>query len=224
MKRILFLSIALSLMVGACLPALPQSQENPTPISETDLQATAAVLSQQTLQALPTDTSAPSKTPVVVTPSLTATQPTPTETVNPVLLTLTATLLAGTPTLGTETAITGTVQSATETVLANASATQGTPLPLSYGTLPPNLPYGTIDLFNKSHVEVYISLRCVTKDGYVTILEYPVKQNFKVSAPAGRYTYIAWVGGRQFDGSFTMDNDGFVTITFFKERVNVKKD
>ena len=224
MKRILFLSIALSLMVGACLPALPQSQENPTPISETDLQATAAVLSQQTLQALPTDTSAPSETPVVVSPSLTATQPTPTETVNPVLLTLTATLLAGTPTLGTETAVTGTVQSATETVFANASATQGTPLPLSYGTLPPNLPYGTIDLFNKSHVEVYISLRCVTKDGYVTILEYPVKQNFKVSAPAGRYTYIAWVGGRQFDGSFTMDNDGFVTITFFKERVNVKKD
>ena len=224
MKRILFLSIALSLLVGACLPALPQSQENPTPISETDLQATAAVLSQQTLQALPTDTSAPSETPVVVTPSLTATQPTPTETVNPVLLTLTATLLAGTPTLGTETAITGTVQSVTETVFANASATQGTPLPLSYGTLPPNLPYGTIDLFNKSHVEVYISLRCVTKDGYVTILEYPVKQNFKVSAPAGRYTYIAWVGGRQFDGSFTMDNDGFVTITFFKERVNVKKD
>ena len=224
MKRILFLSIALSLMVGACLPALPQSQENPTPISETDLQATAAVLSQQTLQALPTDTSAPSETPVVVTPSLTATQPTPTETVNPVLLTLTATLLAGTPTLGTETAITGTVQSVTETDFANASATQGTPLPLSYGTLPPNLPYGTIDLFNKSHVEVYISLRCVTKDGYVTILEYPVKQNFKVSAPAGRYTYIAWVGGRQFDGSFTMDDDGFVTITFFKERVNVKKD
>ena len=224
MKRILFLSIALSLLVGTCLPALPQSQENPTPVSETDLQATAAVLSQQTLQALPTDTSAPSETPVVVSPSLTATQPTPTETVNPVLLTLTATLLAGTPTLGTETAGTGTVQSATETVFANASATQGTPLPLSYGTLPPNLPYGTIDLFNKSHVEVYISLRCVTKDGYVTILEYPVKQNFKVSAPAGRYTYIAWVGGRQFDGSFTMDNDGFVTITFFKERVNVKKD
>lgn len=224
MKRILFLSIALSLLVGACLPALPQTQENPTPVSDADLQGTAVVLSQQTLQALPSDTSVPSETPIVVTPSQTATQPTPTETVNPVLLTLTATLLAGTPTLGTETAITGTVQSATEAVTVNASATQGTPQPLSYGTLPPTLPYGTIDLFNKSHVEVYISLRCVTKDGYVTILEYPVKQNFKVSAPSGKYTYIAWVGGRQFDGSFTMDEDGFVTITFFKERVNVKKD
>lgn len=224
MKRILFLSIALSLLVGACLPAFPQSQENPTPISEAELQATAAVLSQQTLQALPSDTSVPSETPIVVTPSLTATQPTPTETVNPVLLTLTATLLAGTPTLGTETAITGTSQSTTDAASANPTVTQGTPQPLSYGTLPPNLPYGTIDLFNKSHVEVYISLRCVTKDGYVTVLEYPVKQNFKVSAPAGKYTYVAWVGGRQFDGSFTMDNDGFITITFFKERVNVKKD
>jgi hypothetical protein len=224
MKKIFFVSIVLSLLVGACLPAVPTSQENPTPISEVDLQVTAAVLAQQTLQALPSDTAVPSNTPVVVTPSQTATQPTPTETVNPVLLTLTATLLAGTPTLGTETAITGTVQSATETVLANASVTQGTPQPLSYGTLPPNLPYGTIDLFNKSHVDVYISLRCVTKDGSVTILEYPVKKNFKISAPAGKYTYIAWVGGRQFDGGFTMDNDGFVTITFFKERVNVKKD
>lgn len=224
MKRILFLSLALSLLVGGCLPAIPQTQENPTPVSEVDLQGTAAVLSQQTLQALPSDTSVPSETPVVVTPSQTATQPTPTETVNPVLLTLTATLLAGTPTLGTETAITGTVQSATEVAAVNATATQGTLQPLSYGTLPPTLPYGTIDLFNKSHVEVYISLRCVTKDGYVTILEYPVKQNFKVSAPAGKYTYVAWVGGRQFDGSFTMDEDGFVTITFFKERVNIKKD
>lgn len=224
MKRILFLSLALSLLVGGCLPAIPQTQENPAPVSEVDLQGTAAVLSQQTLQALPSDTSVPSETPVVVTPSQTATQPTPTETVNPVLLTLTATLLAGTPTFGTETAITGTVQSTTEAAAVNATATQGTPQPLSYGTLPPTLPYGTIDLFNKSHVEVYISLRCVTKDGYVTILEYPVKQNFKVSAPAGKYTYVAWVGGRQFDGSFTMDEDGFVTITFFKERVNVKKD
>lgn len=224
MKRILFLAIAASMVIGACSPVLPQAQANPTPIAEVDLQATAAILSQQTLQALPTNTSVPSETPVVVTPSLTATQPTPTETTNPVLLTLTATLLAGTPTLGTVTAITGTAQSTTDAASVNPTATQGTPQPLVYGTLPPNLAYGTIDLFNKSQVDVYVSLRCVTKDGYVTILEYPVKKNFKVSAPAGKYTYIAWVGGRQFDGGFTMDNDGFITITFFKERINVKKD
>lgn len=222
MKRLLFVLIVMSLMIGACMPALPQTQENPTPISEADLQGTAAVLSQQTLQAIPTSTALPTETPVVVTPSETPTQPTPTETVNPVLLTLTATLLAGTPTsVGTASTAAGT---GTPLAAVNPSATSGTPQPLFYGTLPPNLPYGTIDLFNKSHVDVYISLRCVTKDGYITILEYPVKKNFKVSAPAGKYTYIAWVGGRQFDGSFTMDNDGFISITFFQDRINVKKE
>jgi hypothetical protein len=229
MKRFLFLSIALSLMISACMPALSQPQENPTPISEADLQVTAAVISQQTLQALPTQTALPSETPVIVTPSVTATQPTVTETVNPVLLTLTATLLAGTPTLGTEAALTGTVVSPAETGTpiagaVNPSATSGTAQPLLYGTLPPNLAYGTINLFNKSQADVYISLRCVTKEGYITILEYPVKKNFKISAPAGKYTYVAWVGGRQFDGSFTMNNDGFLTITFFKDRINVTKN
>jgi hypothetical protein len=225
MKRFLFLYIAVSLMIGACMPAVSQPQEGPTPISESDLQATAAIISQQTLQALPTATARPSETPVVVTPSQTAIQATATETVNPAFLTLTATLLAGTPTLGTESAVTGTAQTGAPTdATVNSTATSGTPQPLFYGTLPPKLPYGTIDLFNKAQVDVYISMRCVTKDGYVTILEYPVKKNFKVSAPAGKYTYIAWVGGRQFDGSFSMDNDGFITITFFKDRINVKKD
>jgi hypothetical protein len=224
MKRLIFLSVIMSLALGACLPAPSQPQEFPTPISEADLQGTAAVISQQTLQALPTNTAIPSETPVIVTPSQTATQPTATETINPVLLTLTATLLAGTP---VNTAITGTPPTpaaGTPSATTVPATLDGTAQPLFYGTLPPNLPYGTVTFFNKSHVDVYISLRCVTKDGYVTILEYPVNKNFKASAPAGKYTYIAWVGGRQFDGSFTMDNDGFITITFFKDKINVKKN
>ena len=225
MKKMILLAAALSLMLSACAPLFSQPAANPTPISEADLQATAAVLSQQTLQALPSNTPLPTETPVIVTPSETATQAPATKTSNPVLLTLTATLLAGTP-IG-ETQAVGTTASAQGTgtpVAAAPSATVGTPQPLFYGTLPPDLDYGTIDLFNKAHVDVYISLRCVTKDGYVTILEYPVKKNFKAAAPAGKYTYVAWVGGRQFDGSFTMDNDGFISITFYKDRVNVKKN
>jgi hypothetical protein len=228
MKRLFFVFAMLSLMLSACLPAFSQPQENPTPVSEADLQSTAAVLSQQTLQALPTATTLPSETPVIFTPSQAATQPTATETVNPVLLTLTATLLAGTSTTGTQTAITGTPSTQGATGASSATnvspALDGTPRPLFYGTLPPDLPSGTLSLFNKSHVDAYVSLRCVTKDGYVTILEYPVKKNFNTSAPAGKYTYVAWVGGRQFDGSFTLDQDGFITITFFKDRINVKKN
>src|SRR5688572_21712071 len=91
MKKMFFLITSLGLLMSACLPAsLQPDAASPAPISEADLQATAAVLSQQTLQALPTFTVPPSNTPVVTTP--TATQATPTETQDPAALTLTATL------------------------------------------------------------------------------------------------------------------------------------
>lgn len=224
MKKSLVVFLALSIFLGACsaIPGLGQPQASaPTPISQADLEATSAVFVQQTLQALPSATSLPTETPVIVTPTktptVTATQPTPTETGIPALLTLTATLnaIAGTP------ATAGTVVG--NPVVGTATATIEAQ-PLTHGTLPPNLPYGTINLFNKSHADVYVSLRCVTKEGYVTLLEYPVKKNFDVSAPAGKYTYVAWVGGRQFDGSFTLEADGYMTITFFKDKVNIKKN
>lgn len=223
MKKSLFVFLILSLFLGACsaIPGLSQPESNaPTPISQEDLEATSAVFVQQTLDALPTNTIVPSETPVIVpptkTPTVTATLPTPTETGVPALLTLTATLSAASATPGTEVGnpVVGTIP-ATATIEAQ---------PLTHGTLPPNLPYGTINLFNKSHVDVYIALRCVTKEGYVTLLEYPVNKTYKVSAPAGKYTYVAWVGGRQFDGSFALENDGYMTITFFKERINIKKN
>lgn len=224
MKRLLLVSVLLGLLVSACLPA-SQPQENPTPVSEADLRLTAAVISQQTLQALPTNPAPPSETPIVFTPSQTVTQATATETINPVLLTLTATLLAGTPTTGTQITVTGTPPTQGASSATTVPPTlDGTPQPLFHGTMPPDLPAGTLSLFNKSHVDTYVSFRCVTKDGYVTIIEYPVKKNFNVSAPAGKYTYVAWVGGRQFEGSFTLDKDGFVTITFYQNRINVKKD
>lgn len=222
-KLILFFSMAV--VIAACLPAPAQQDTNPSPIPDEILQVTAAVLAEQTLQAAaPTETTLPSETPVIVTPSLTATLPTPTETVNPVLLTLTATLLAGTPTNDPAVAIAESTTSSTPsaTTIASTGPITGSPEPLFYGTLPPNLPYGTVNLFNRAHVEVYISLRCVTKDGYVTIIEYPVKKTVTASAPAGKYTYVAWVGGQKFQGSFSLDKDGFVTITFFNDKVNVK--
>lgn len=220
-KRILFV-ITLAGLLSACLPSLPGSQNGPTPIPDEELQLTAAVLSEQTLAALPTQSPIPTETPIILSPEATATQPAPTETENPVLLTLTATLLVGTPTLGTPSSETVTLE--TPTPGTQSTAIPGNPSGGVVGTQAPFLPYGTIQLFNKSDADAYISLRCVTKEGYVTLLEYPVLKNFSVQAPAGSYTYIAWVGGRQFDGSFKMDKDGFVTITFYKNRINVKKE
>ncbi|NOH03525.1 MAG: hypothetical protein HND47_16965 [Chloroflexi bacterium] len=95
MKKLLITVLLSGLVLSACLPAT-QGAGNPTPLSEADLQGTAAVLSQQTLQAPPSPTVAPSETPVVLTPTTTADPATPTKTPNPLLLTLTATLGTGT--------------------------------------------------------------------------------------------------------------------------------
>ncbi len=229
MRKKLVLFSVLSFLFSACLPAFgqPTAEVPPTltPLSNADLQLTADFFSQQTLQAIPTNTSVPSETPVVVTA---------TETQNPVLLTLTATL--GTGTVTAENTVTGTVP--TSAVIAGTLPFTGTPSatsnpfstatstieaqPQFYGTLPPALPFGYVILINKAKADAYISLRCVTKDGYVTYLEYPVNGTVKSKSPAGQYTYVAWVGGRQFTGSFSLSKGDDLTITLFKDKITIK--
>jgi hypothetical protein len=94
--------------------------------------------------------------------------------------------------------------------------------PRFFGTLPPALPFGNVKLVNKAKVDVYVSLQCTTIDGYKTIIEYPVFGSFSVSAPAGRYNYVAWVGGRQFQGSFRLSKGEDLSITFNKDKVTIK--
>ncbi len=229
MNRIIALVIFLSILLSACLPASSQPQAaNLTPISDTVLQATAAILAQQTLQSLPTNTSLPSSTPIVTTPTHTPTLTTPTETQNPILLTLTATLGTGTVAPGTDIAgsstLTGVETAQTTNTPGNTSnpLTPTTPHPQFYGTLPPAVPYNLIVLTNKAEVDVYISLRCETPSGNVTILEYPVKKITEVEAPVGQYTYVAWVGGRQFTGAFALSKDKAIKVDFFKSRIAIK--
>jgi hypothetical protein len=101
-----------------------------------------------------------------------------------------------------------------------ASATLGI---RTYGTLPPqNRPYTTITLINKAKREAYISLQVVTDQGY-TIIEYPVKSVVKVKIPVGYYTYVAWVGGRQFVGYFHVSKDQAPTIIMLKDKIEVRQ-
>lgn len=231
MKKKLVLLLVLSFLFSACLPAFTTETANvPTPISEADLQLTAAVFSQQTLNAIPSDTSVPTETPVIVTATNTENPATATETQNPVLLTLTATLGTGTViaenTTGTlNPSIVGTLPftgtpSATLNPLTRTATIE--PEPLFHGTLPPSLPFGFISIINKSKVDAYISLRGVTKDGYVTYIEYPVEGTINTKAIAGKYTYVAWVGGREFTGSFSLSKDNDLVITLFKDRITIK--
>ena len=228
MKKV-FLFTALCVTLSACIPAVFQTDAaSPAPISEADLQATAAILSQQTLQSLPSPTLAPSNTPVMVmgTTISTPTQATPTETQNPILLTLTATLGTGTVIAGTSTTgtpATGTPGTSTVTPNPAFSATPTETLhPQHYGTMPPNLPFGDVTLINESRAEVYVSLQCTTKDGYVTIIEYPVGRKVTTSAPAGEYIYVVWVGGNKIVGEFVLGGSQNLTMTIYKDRVAIK--
>jgi hypothetical protein len=94
--------------------------------------------------------------------------------------------------------------------------------PRFYGTLPPAIPFGKVTLVNRAKVDVYVSLQCTTIDGQKTIIEYPVFGMREVSAPAGNYNYVAWVGGRQFLGSFRLDKGEDLTITFRKDKITLK--
>ncbi len=219
MKRTTVLVLATAFILSACIPSLPSLQQ-PTEAPAVDVQATdaavAATQAAETLNALPT----PTLEPATDTPEPTATDteaPTATETV-------TETLTPDPNITATETAVTttatgtGTPPTATQFV---ATATE-TLHPRFFGTLPPALPYGKVRLINRAKAEVYVSLHCTTVDGDTTIIEYPVAGRMNVSAPAGKYTYVAWVGGREFQGSFGLSKGEDIEITFNKDKVTIK--
>jgi hypothetical protein len=218
MKRTAVLILATVFILSACIPAPFLGQPTVTPA--VDAQATeaamAATFAAETLNALPTPTLMPATEPLEPTatdtelPSVTATA---TETVSPdPNATSTETMIPQTAT------ITGTLPTATQVV---TTATE-TLYPRFFGTLPPALPFGQVKLSNRAKVDVYVSLQCTTIDGYKTIIEYPVFGSFSVSAPAGRYNYVAWVGGRQFQGSFRLSKGEDLSITFNKDKVTIK--
>jgi hypothetical protein len=226
MKKMVYLLAALCFTVSACLFPVATSQPQaatPAPLSEVDGEATVAFQVEQTLQSLPTPTLAPSNTPVVITststPTLAVPSATPTETQNPILLTLTATLGTGTVSVGT---------AATLPLTATPNpAISVTPIGTNhyqyYGTMPPNLPFGSISMLNKSKAEAYISLQCTTPDGYKTVIEYPVGgSRLNIDAPAGKYIYVAWVGGRKITGNFKLDKVQDLMLTIYKDRVEIK--
>jgi hypothetical protein len=145
---------------------------------------------------------------------------TPTETQNPVLaVTLgNGTVAAGTASLTSTVGVTPPTGTPNPAIGATPTETLH---PRFFGTVPPDPPFGHIGLVNKSKAEAYISLQCVSPDGRETIIEYPVRRSVSVKAPAGSYFFVAWVGGRQMTGSFHLGKDAEITLTLFKDRVEV---
>lgn len=230
MKRKAVLVLVTALLLSACIPALPSLQQ-PTDAPVVDVQATDAAMAEthtvETLNALPTPTLEPAT--ATLEPTATDTEaPTATETETEIA-TETLTPDPNATNVETSVTVTGTVFTSTATVTGTpptatplvATATE-TLHPRFFGTLPPAIPYGKVTLINKSKAEAYISMDCTTVGGYRTIIEYPVYGRIKVSAPAGWYTYVAWVGGREYQGSFGLKSGGDVEITIGKGKITIK--
>lgn len=226
MKKILALFAAVCFTLSACIPdALqPQPVASPASISDADIQATVAAQVAQTVESLPTPTLLPSSTPFVITatniPTLTPLPSTSTNT--PSLTPSPSSVTPGTVTAVSSATSVASALASTGTADPGATAT-GTAHYQYYGTMPPDLPSGKVVLSNMSKRDAYISMQCTTPDGYVTIIEYPVGGS-RVNAriPAGNYFYVAWVGGKQFTGSFNLKKSEEVVIRMYKDRVEVK--
>lgn len=230
-KTVLVLVSVLALLFGACsqIPGLtptPGSVSSPTVNPDDQFQTAVA----QTLTAqptLPSDAITATATPVVTeTPTLVA-SPVLSNTDTPTAVqNATATLV---PDLSaTSITATGHVPTATNfpanfTPTAAGQVTAIWTLAIrTYGTLPPAVPFSQVTLINKANAEAYISLQVTMPNGEYSIIEYPVEGRVQIQAPVGSYLYVAWVGGRKLVGEFRLHNNDDLSITLFKDRVQIK--
>ena len=213
MKKIIFSILTLALAAVAC---------STSDFTQTVVPSTATLDVQKINVAL-TQTKAAQTTPtfVPVTDTLTATEASPetpatdtsTSTPEPNLTTTPATSTSGPANSTTATLITSQAGAPTLTPTLGI---------LTYGTLPPAVPFSKVTLINKSKAQAYISMQNYPADGNVAILEYPVEKRVEVKAPLGNYVYVVWVGGRKISGSFVLQKDNDVTITIYKDKVVVQ--
>jgi hypothetical protein len=223
LKKFHFVVLIATTVLTACLPAFLQPSADPA--QQPDVAATIAAgltAAAQTLESQATPTLVPSATRTA-TASATHT-PTATHSAVPTASeTPTGTVFA---TLTTGTAVTATNVTGTPSTPIQPTSPSGSPTPTLYprffGTLPPAIPSGKLTIINRSKSEVYISLRVVTSDGQISILEYPVPRRLEFRAPAGKYTYVAWVGGNKMSGQFSLGKSGERTITIYKDRIGIK--
>lgn len=215
MKKAVFPFIWI-LFLSACLPftpaPVPTVPPNLDPAGTGEAALKTAIV--QTLTAQPTATSAPLLSSATSTPTQEG-LPSPTE-----MLTLPT---AVQPTLAVPS---GTFEAATSTdfpatLEVGPATTTATPGVLTYGTLPPAVPYSTIKLINRSKTQVYISLQVVSRKGGPAILEYPVRGRVEVQAPVGSYTYVAWVGGRKMTGEFRLHQDKNLQVVIYRDRIEI---
>jgi hypothetical protein len=218
MKKFAAFALLCAFSLGSCQIAFPTSTA-----PNVDTQATVNALNQtaiaQTLAAQPSPTTAPPS--ATVTPLLAEPSPTPTLVATAINTDTPVPILTTTPFTATSVPTSTGIAATPTAVLGQATASPTLGI-RTYGTLPPlNRPYTQATLINKSKAEAYISLQIETDQGY-TIIEYPVKKFVRVKIPTGDYTYVVWVGGRQFVGYFHASDLHEPVITIYKDKIVIK--
>lgn len=213
MNKFTVFALVCAFALGACLPA-PVST-NPTPDVAGTVNSIVRTAQAQTLTAQPSPTVVPvqdTSTLLIAQASDTSTTVPNTDTPQPNLTTTPATATSGP--VNPASTFTPTLVPGVRTVTPTLGV-------LTYGTLPPaNTPYTQVTLVNLAKRQAYISLQVVTDQGY-TIIEHPVKGTVKVEIPVGSYTYVAWVGGRQFTGYFNVSLSDELIINIYPDRIEI---
>lgn len=218
MKKTVILASFAALALGACvLPSIRTAGTGPT----LDVAGTADSILKtavaQTLTAQPAVPSAlPSETPTPIVESpVPLTTDSPTSTLTPTV----------SPTTTVDTATPGPANSTSIPTLELAVVPEisiPTLAILTYGTLPPEIPWSDITLINRSKTQAYISLQVTSIDGRHAVIEYPVVGRIKIRAPLGFYLYVAWVGGNKMVGEFRLHSNEDLSITLFRDQVVIK--
>lgn len=222
MRKFLFVC-ATVLIIGACvLPVTFTPAPNPSPVPDTagtaeSLMETAVI---QTLTAQPTETPVIAEFTVTSTEAGEASASPTVSAVGEASATLAAVETLSPEATGTFDIPTATAFSGTQPAgISTASVTPGV---LTYGTLPPAVPFSNITLINRAKTQAYISLQVTTAEGGPAILEYPVSGQIKIKAPIGHYLYVAWVGGRKMVGEFRLHRDEDLSVILYRDRIEVK--
>lgn len=228
MKKTIVLCSVIALLLAACQNIFTPTPAPPGPTVDSaatsdSLFRTAVAQTLTAFAASPQVVVSDTATLPVDSPTLPPTQvvpdtPTPTPLTDLSATPATATFDVPTATLGPA----DTASAATATLAVGQVTPVWTLAVRLYGTLPPAVPFGQITLINRADTEAYISLQVTMPDGKYSILEYPVDGSVEIQAPVGQYLYVTWVGGRKMVGEFRLHRDEDLSITLFRNRVEIR--
>lgn len=191
--------LALVLILTACIPTFP-GQVNGNLPQESSPTPDMNLIQMTNVQTKPVLTSEPLSPPQIMPSSTFTTIPNP-----------------ASPDLSiTPTSLSMTSTASSSTLISTVPPGSGS---FAMDTLPPGTDYGLIHLENKSNRPADVTLYCTTEQGYQTIIDYSNIRSINIKGPLGNYSYLVYVNGVKFTGSFSFLANQKLTLTIYRDKV-----